>query len=43
MTLQYVDHMPERVERAAEAVFQNPGNNLAAGLLKGSKVKEYEE
>lgn len=34
MTLQYVDHMPERVEKAAEAVFRNPENNLAAGLLK---------
>lgn len=33
MTLQYVDHMPERVEKAAEAVFRNPENNLAAGLL----------
>lgn len=43
MTLQYVDHMPERVERAAETVFQNPENNLAAGLLKGSKVKKHEE
>lgn len=36
MTLQYVDHMPERVERAAKAVFWNPENNLAAGLLKAS-------
>lgn len=26
--------MPERVEKAAEAVFRNPENNLAAGLLK---------
>ena len=34
MTLQYVDHMPERVEKAADAVFRNPENNLAAGLLK---------
>lgn len=34
MTLQYIDHMPERVEKAAEAVFRNPENNLAAGLLK---------
>lgn len=34
MTLQYVDHMPERVEEAAEAVFRNPENNLATGLLK---------
>lgn len=29
-----IDHMPERVEKAAEAVFRNPENNLAAGLLK---------
>lgn len=36
MTLQYVDHMPERVEKAAEAVFRNPENNLAAGLLKAA-------
>lgn len=43
MTLQYVDHMPERVERAAEEVFQNPENNLAAGLLKGNKVTDHEE
>ena len=34
MTLQYVDHMPERVEKAADAVFRNPENNLVAGLLK---------
>lgn len=34
MTLQYVDHMPERAEKAADAVFRNPENNLAAGLLK---------
>lgn len=34
MTLQYIDHMPERVEKAADAVFRNPKNNLAAGLLK---------
>ena len=43
MTLQYVDHMPDRVEKAADAVFQDPANNLAAGLLKGSKGKEHEE
>ena len=43
MTLQYVDHMPDRVEKAADAVFQDPANNLAAGLQEGSKGKEHEE
>lgn len=36
MTLQYVDHMPERVEKAAKAVFENPENNLAAAFLNAS-------
>ena len=34
MTLQYVDHMPARVEQAAERVFENPENNLASEFLK---------
>lgn len=36
MTLQYVDHMPERVEKAAKAVFENPENNLASVFLNAS-------
>lgn len=35
MTLQYVDHMPARVEQASEKVFQDPENNLASEFLKG--------
>lgn len=34
MTLQYVDYMSKRVENAAEQVFKNPENNLAAELWK---------
>lgn len=36
MTLQYVDHMPARVEQAAERVFENPENNLVSEFLKSS-------
>lgn len=39
MTLQYVDHMPARVEQAAERVFENPENNLASEILSISSKK----
>lgn len=40
MTLQYIDHMPARVEKASETVFKNPENNLASELLKEAMHKE---
>ncbi len=40
MTLQYIDHMPVRVEEASETVFKNQENNLASELLKEARHKD---
>ena len=35
MTQQYIDYMPRRIEAANEEYFEEPDNNLAAGLREG--------
>lgn len=35
MTQQYIDYMPRRIEAANEEYFEEPDNDLAAGLRKG--------
>lgn len=35
MTRQYIDYMPRRIEAANEEYFEEPENNLAAGLREG--------
>lgn len=36
MTQQYVDYMPQKIEKANAEYFEDPDNDLAAGLKKGS-------
>lgn len=36
MTQQYVDYMPQKIEKANEEYFDDPDNDLAVGLKKGS-------
>lgn len=35
MTQQYIDYMPQKIEKANEEYFDDPDNDLAAGLRKG--------
>ena len=35
MTQQYIDYMPRRIEAANEEYFEEPDNDLTAGLRKG--------
>lgn len=37
MTEQYIDYVPQKIAKANDEYFKQPGNNLAAGLRKGGK------
>ena len=37
MTEQYIDYVPQKIAKANDEYFKQPGNNLAVGLRKGGK------